>query len=187
MSAAGIGAGAAIVGAGMSIFGNISANSAQTSAEQANADFYQYQSDYARKSMIRDLAIYKDQAAGVEGNEITGAAVGGVNLSGSPMLVLATSASRQVQEEAAIRAGGNRNIQEAYLRAGASQDQANRLGGFEANALPAFGSALGAVNSISSVYSRSYASSGGGGSSGGGYTSPSFGSYSFGQFSGGLY
>lgn len=159
MSAGAVGAGAAVAGLGLGIVGNIMGNNAQAKAEEANAAYYNEQKEYARQAMLRNLDIFKDQASETIGTQTTAASAGGVTLSGSPLLVLASSRARQIKEEAAIRYGGEANIREAYLRAGASMDNANRLGSFAMNGLPAIGSALGTIGTLSNYY---------GGSSGGG-------------------
>lgn len=152
MSAAGIGAAAAVAGAGLGIIGTITGNNAQAAAEEANAAYYKEQQEFARQSMIRDLKIYSEDAEEVFGAQVTGAAAGGVNLEGSPLLVLASTRKRQIEEQDAIKAGGKANIREAYLRAGASMANASRLGSFEANVLPAFGSALGAAGQVATAF-----------------------------------
>lgn len=162
MGAAGAAVGLGAAGLGLNIFGMASANEAQSKAEQANADYYNEQSEFARKAMLRDLSIYKDQAAEQMGGQITGYAAGGVNLEGSPMLELASTKARQISEEAAIKAGGQAKIREAYLRAGASQANADRLGGFGATFLPALGSALGFAGQTAGYFSGGSDNNGGG-------------------------
>ena len=139
----------AVVGAATSVYGVIKGNQAQSAAEEANAKFYAEQAEYAQKAGERELAIYRDQAEEFFGAQSSAAARGGVEISGSPLLALADTRSRQLREEAAIKMDTATKVREAMLKGGASQENANRLSSFEANFLPAIG---GAATGLATAY-----------------------------------
>jgi hypothetical protein len=144
-------AGAAILGTGVSIYGQYKANKAQAAAEEVNAAFYEEQAKFAEESLQRELAIYQEQAEEFKGSQISGYARGGVDMSGSPLLVLATTKARQEAEKEAMIANSKMQQREAYLKAGASYEQASRLTSFSNNALPAVGAALNTGVQIASL------------------------------------
>ena len=144
-------AAAAVVSAGIQIYGQWKANKAQADAERQNASFYKEQADFAEAALGRELAIYEEQTQEFRAGQIAGYGTSGVDLSGSPLLVLATTTARAEGEKDAMRANTAMQFREAMLKAGASLEQANRLGSFANNALPAFGTALGAATQVASL------------------------------------
>jgi len=132
----------AAAGLATSAYGNIKANQAQAEAERANASFLEEQARFAQAATQRELSIYRDQSEEFRGAQVSAFARGGVDLTGSPMLVLANAKARQVGEERAIIDDGKAKAREAFLKAGASMEQAERLSSFEANVLPVIGQGL---------------------------------------------
>lgn len=144
-----IAAGAALmVGTAANIYGSIKANQAQASAEEANAAFYLEQADYAKKAGERELSIYRDQASEFIGAQKSSFGRAGVELSGSPLLALADTQFRQLKEEKAIQLDTAAKVREATLKSGMAQGNADRLGSFSANFLPAVGQAAVAGASL---------------------------------------
>lgn len=132
----------AAAGTGVSIYGNVKANQTQAQAERANAAFLQEQARFAKEATLRELSIFRDTARDVLSEQVSAFGASGSDLSGSPMLVLAKTEARRVKEEAAIIEDGRMKEREAYLKAGASIEQADRLSSWEANWLPAVGQVL---------------------------------------------
>lgn len=113
IASVGITAGAKIVGA-----------VGESQAAQKDADLKRLQADEAEKSGARQEKLLRQQGQQIEGTQVSGYAKAGLDLSGSPLLVLEDTA-RQVEEQAlvvqhdtAFRAG--------QLRQGA--DLADQLG-----------------------------------------------------------
>ena len=132
----------AAVGTGVSIYGQVKANSAQAEAERSNAAFYQEQAEFAREAGDRTLKIFEDQAAEFFGKQKTSFAKAGVDISGSPLLALADTQRRAYEEGTALKEDTRMKVREAYLKAGASSDTADRLSSFTTNGLPAIGQVL---------------------------------------------
>jgi len=116
-----------LLGTGTSIWGQIESGRAQMSAERANAAFYAEQSEFARRSMMREYELYNDQAAEYTGEVISQAGKGGAVLSGSPLLYLGTVFARQEAERTAILEDGNFKVREANLRRESSLKSAKNI------------------------------------------------------------
>lgn len=134
-------AAAAGIGAATKIYGSIKANQAQAEAERANALFYEEQAQFARESTFRSLEIYQDEAEDFRGKQIGAIAAGGLQMTGSALAILADTELKKVRESDAIIRDGKFKEREAFLKAGASIEQAERLSGFVANVLPALSTA----------------------------------------------
>lgn len=132
---------ATIAGGALKTYGNIKANQAQAEAERANAAFYQEQAQFARESTARALEIYQDDAEDFRGKQVGAIAAGGLQMTGSALAILADTELKKVRESDAIIRDGKFKEREAFLKAGASIEQAERLSGFTANVLPAISTA----------------------------------------------
>jgi hypothetical protein len=143
-----VAAAAAIVGAGIQIYGQITANNDQAAAEEENAAYYAEQAEFARQATVRELSLYNIESEDFLGRQKTQIAKGGVNLTGSALLVLGETMMRQMEERKAIISDGKAKEREALLRAGASSEQAGRLTSFSNNVLPAIGTTLTTAASV---------------------------------------
>lgn len=138
----------AVVGAGAKIIGNAKANAAQRQAELANAAFYTEQAQFAEQATERSLKIFYDESMELRSRQRSQGARGGATGGGSALLLLADTVARQYEEQEAIKEDGRMKAREAYLKAGASMDQAERLSGFAANGLPAIGTIITAAADV---------------------------------------
>ncbi len=134
-------AAAVAIGGAAKMYGNMKANSAQAEAERANALFYEEQAQFARESTFRSLEIYQDDAEDFRAKQLGAIARGGVAFSGSALEIMADTELKRIRESDAIVRDGKFKEREAFLKAGASIEQAERLTGFTANALPAISTA----------------------------------------------
>ena len=132
---------ASLIGGGAKIIGNIKANHAQAAAERANALWYEEQAEFARPSTLREVDLYKNEAADVVSSQVSAVAKSGLTMSGSALAILADTKVKELSEVDAIKKDGAMKSREALLKAGASNAQADRLSSFWNNALPAIGDA----------------------------------------------
>lgn len=157
----------------------LNAEHSQIDAMRANARYYETQAEYSRKATERELEIFEHEVDDVLGRQVSGYGKSGVDLSGSPMLLIGQTKERAAEELEAIKERGRQNVELTLMRARTAQAQADDLmdASFDHFGLNLFTSALGAGNaaargkSSASVANRSWEDTGAGtAASGGEYT-----------------
>lgn len=104
--------------------GDQRASSAEARAHKANAQWFAEQAEFARLSTQRELRIFDRDAKEFYGEQVSGIARGGIDLSGSPLLVLAQTKMEQFEERRAIEEMGAIQYKEASTKASISAGQA---------------------------------------------------------------
>jgi hypothetical protein len=143
-----IGLGLIAAGAATSAAGGIKANNDQAEMEKKNAEFYREQALFAEKAAKRAEDVFAREADQVIGNTITSFGAAGVDLSGSPMLVLLDAERRKAEEIQAIREEGRMNVSLARQRALSADELSRNLSSFWTNALQAGGTLLTGAGSV---------------------------------------
>lgn len=138
------------IGLGMRAFGQLISNFQQADAERRNAEFYQYQADYARESAIRQEVLANRNYTKLSGAQLSAYAKGGVDISGSAASVVAETFTRKLEEMYAIKQKGELEYKLAYLRSQEAKRTADRLTDPLFNILQFGGTALtsGAADSL---------------------------------------
>lgn len=138
----------------MEVYGNVKANLDQARAEAENAIWMRQQADYIQRSTKREYEIFnRESQENMAALENTFAKAG-VSMAGTALEVQAQEQLKRQQELDAIVDQGNMNMQEAMLKANASQRNADNLGSFKHNALQAATSVVGAGKSYASYNSK---------------------------------
>ena len=112
------------------IFNTIGAHdawSAEEDAARANGDWLMEQAAFAHDSTLRELKIQDQEAEQFYGQKQSEYAKSGIDLSGSPLLLLAFTKMQAAEERAAIQAKGDFNYREADLKAKSSYNQADSI------------------------------------------------------------
>jgi len=104
-----------------------SADMAAANAERRNAAFAMEAAEFERQSSLREQEIFKREAALNFGEQVSGFAKAGVDLSGSPLLVLADSKRVAGTELSAIKREGEFRIRRAILQGRESSVNARNL------------------------------------------------------------
>lgn len=131
------------IGGIFNVIGDQAATSAEVSAMKANANWFMEQADFAHRSTVRELNIQKQESTEFYGQQVSGIARGGLDLSGSPLLELAQTKMRAYQESQAILDQGNMQYKEASLRSQIASTQADNTRA--AGSMRAIGGTLGIV------------------------------------------
>ncbi len=121
--------GAAIGFAGnlMEVSAQASADAAAASAEDRNAAFAMEAAEFEKESSEREQEIFRREAELQFGEQVSAFAKGGVDLSGSPLLVLADSKRVAGTELSAIKREGEFRIRRALLQARESRSNSRNI------------------------------------------------------------
>lgn len=114
-----MGGGGGPFGAIGGIFGAIGdhdATAAEVRALKLNGNWFMEQAEFARQSTVRELRIHQRDTAEFYGEQVSGIARGGLDMSGSPLLLLAQTKMIEYEEREAIKAQGEINFKEASLK-----------------------------------------------------------------------
>lgn len=132
------------MGAGMflSAYGQYQANRDEADAEQQNAEFFFEQAKHAEESARREESIYRQESEENFGNQVSSFAKAGVDISGSPLMMLAGARANNAEEVNAIRAEGAIRTRLAYMRGASAENKANTLRSTKYNLLQAGGTFL---------------------------------------------
>lgn len=97
---------------------------AKIRAYQTNADWLEEQAEHARQATRRELTIHGREVNEVFGAQVSSFGKGGLDLTGSPLLVLANTRMREFEEARAISEQGYMQVREASLKAQEQRDLA---------------------------------------------------------------
>lgn len=97
---------------------------AQKKAYDTNAAWLEEQAEHARQATNRELLIHERETNEIYGNQVSGVAKGGLDMSGSPLLLLANTRMREFEEARAIKEQGYLQVREASLKAQEQRDMA---------------------------------------------------------------
>ena len=122
-------------------------NKANRRSAQANADFFNEQAELADISGKREEILFRRESEQLEGAQIGAFAKAGVDLSGSPLLVLAHSSKLANEEILAIRENRSKRVRAAKIRAEDAQANADLFGSAGFNFLTIGGTILGGAGS----------------------------------------
>jgi cell division protein FtsL len=100
---------------------------AEEDALQANANWYMEQAEFAHRSTVRELKIQNDESKEFYGEQVSGIARGGLDMSGSPLLLLAQTKLRAYEEKQAIIDYGNIQYREASLKGEIANRQRDQI------------------------------------------------------------
>lgn len=120
-----------IAGGALSAYGAIRANEEKADAQRRDAAFYDEQAQYAQLIGEREELVFKEKAEELRARQIGSYAKAGVDLSGSPLLILEQQSIRREQEIRAIRQERDRRVRLARLRQTEALGAADRLTSFE--------------------------------------------------------
>lgn len=155
-----IGLGAMAVGGGISAFSGYGSDMAQAEASRKNAAFYRTQAGYAQLATDRQTEIFEHETTDLLARQASAYGRAGVDLSGSPMLLITQTKEQASEQLAAIREKGRQDKEVALFRALDADNQAQEI------ADGAFWKAAGSIFStggkvLSSVPSGSKGATGG--------------------------
>jgi len=129
-----MGAPAIAAGAGIGFAGNLmevsaqaSADAAAASAEDRNAAFAMEAAQFEAEASEREQEIFRNESALQFGEQVSAFAKAGVDISGSPLLVLADSKRVAGTELSAIKREGEFRVRRAILQARESRSNARNI------------------------------------------------------------
>lgn len=145
-----------LMGAGMALqmYGQYQANKAQADAEAKNAEFFRMEGKHAEAAARREESIYRQESEEAIGMQTTTFAKAGVDISGSPLMVLAQARSTQMDEISAIKNEGALRARLAYARGEQAQSEADVLRSAKYNLLQMGGTFLTGSGRILSSRSK---------------------------------
>jgi hypothetical protein len=118
-----------IIGTGVQMYGQYKADKAQAKAEEENGKFLREQEKLAKKATARELDIFDYESKQLSQNQMSAFARAGVDISGSPLAVMAETRLQQMKERAAIETEGTFNARLARLRSDSSMQAARDIRG----------------------------------------------------------
>lgn len=118
------------VGTAISAYGAIKSNQDKADAEKKNADYYAEQARYAQEIGERELALFGRKEAQLRGSLIGAYAKAGVEMTGSPLLMLESQSIQAQQQKQAIASETARRVRLAQLRGESSANLAEQYGSF---------------------------------------------------------
>lgn len=131
-----------VAGAALQILGQYSANQAQSQAEEANANYYDAQAEYAAASTRRELKLAKTSFTQQISKQEGIIAANGIDLTrGSAASIVANSQASALDQLNAIEYKGYMERSLASARANRSRDLSQTLGSLEYN-LPQIGGTI---------------------------------------------
>lgn len=98
---------------------------AKIRAYNTNADWLEEQAEHARQATRRELTIHGREVNEFYGNQVSSVGKGGLDLTGSPLLLLANTRMREFEEAQAISEQGYMQVREASLKAQEQRDLAS--------------------------------------------------------------
>ena len=116
-----------MAGTALQIFGTLKANYAQAEAEIRNARFYEEQASFVKDSMFREGQIASARYEARKGAQISAAAYGGAEISGSVAGIIAETVAQKALELKAIKQKGELDFKLASMRGRMSADTAAQL------------------------------------------------------------
>ncbi len=134
------------VGLVMRGIGQLKANTDQAAAEEANADFYREQGEFARATGERQSEVFDRETSSLMGQIGSAYAKAGTDV-GSNAGILAVNLLYRQQESFAIKKETEMNVRLAMLRAQNSQDNARNLRDPVTNILQFGGAVLQGIGS----------------------------------------
>lgn len=142
-------AAAIVAGGAIQAYGNYTANQAEAKAQKANAAFYREQAKLALEAAKREQLIFDMESDQFFGSQVNAFAKGGVDLSGSALLMLAGTKQQMANESVQIIETGKRTSNLTLLRADQADKEAKRLTSFENQFISVAGPALGTASALS--------------------------------------
>ena len=124
-------------GTALGVIGAFYANFQRAQQESENAAYYRDQAKFANEAMLRETAIAEREYTYKLGSQVSAAARGGVDISGSISGTIASTAAQKIEELIAIRRKGGLDFKLASLRGEASQNVADTLKSGQYNILQA--------------------------------------------------
>lgn len=115
-------------GTAMQMMGQYGANIERAIAEKANADYYRQQAEFEQAATVRELRIAKSQYDYRLGSQVSAAARGGADISGSVLNTIANTMAQRAEELIAIKQKGALGLNLANMRKGQSEQTASMLG-----------------------------------------------------------
>ena len=114
----------------ISAYGAIKSNQDKADAEKRNADYYAEQADYAQQIGERELALFGQKEESLRSSLIGAYAKSGVEMTGSPLLMLEAQAIRGEQQKRAMTLETERRVRLARLRGESSLNMSEQYGSF---------------------------------------------------------
>ncbi len=108
-------------------FEQMDAEYKQVFAMEENARFYEKQGTYAKDASEREQMIFKNEVDDLLGRQTSAYGKAGVDLSGSPMMLIGQTKERAGRELKAIQEKGRQNVELAMMRARSTQKSADEL------------------------------------------------------------
>ncbi len=115
------------IGTGLQIFGTLRANMAQAEAEIRNARYYEEQANFVKDAMFREGQIASARYEARKGAQVSAAARGGADISGSVAGIIAETVAQKALELKAIKQKGELDWKLASMRGEMSRDTAAQL------------------------------------------------------------
>lgn len=122
-----IGLVAMAAGSAIGATGGMMADKAQADAEEKNAEYYRKQAGYSSSATDREVDIFKHEVDDLLGRQMTAFGKAGIDMSGSPLLLIGQTQDRAKSEIEAIREKGRQNVELTLLRAQSAEDTAHGI------------------------------------------------------------
>lgn len=115
------------VGGVISSASGYASDMAQADASRKNAEFYQKQAQYNEMATQRETSIFEHSTEDLLARQSSAYSRAGIDLSGSPLLLLTQTQARASEQLSAIKEKGRQATEIALLRAQDAQNQADDI------------------------------------------------------------
>lgn len=115
------------VGGGISAYAAYQSDMEQADAARQNAAYYEKQAEYSQEATDREMDIFSGEVEDLLSRQVSAYGRSGVDLSGSPLLLIGQTKEKAREQLAAIEEKGRQTRELAFMRANTSWQEADDL------------------------------------------------------------